>query len=120
MNEKCVQQNVEEACRAWYDAGIEPTQCFRLVCWDKLVELGDGRLADWRAQIQAALDAVGFFELVDHHRNLVLAIRNAAEAIRFDDGLHGPYWDQCTKQWLRVLEEFADTIDTLTGSNSIL
>lgn len=55
---------VERACRDWYKAGIEPGQ----YDWDKLVEIGDDpRLEKWRKQMKAALDAVGFFELVVHH-----------------------------------------------------
>ena len=59
-----VKEAVENACRAWYNAGIELGQ-YR---WDKLVELDDHRITIWRRQMRAALDAIAFFELVAHHR----------------------------------------------------
>jgi len=54
--------------------------------------------------------AIKYRDLNNCLQNLVLSIRNAAEAIRFD-GEYGPYESRCTEQWLRILEEFADTID---------
>jgi hypothetical protein len=55
---------IENACRAWYNAGLLPGQ----FNWDKLVELDDYRLAGWREQMRAALERIGFFDLVFHHR----------------------------------------------------
>jgi len=50
---------IEDACRAWYNAGLLPRQ----YDWDQMVKLDDHRLTGWREQMRAALNAVGFLEL---------------------------------------------------------
>lgn len=55
---------VEQACAAWWDSHIESGQ----FNWDGLASGDDHRIPGWRAQMRAALERVGFFDLVWHHR----------------------------------------------------
>lgn len=44
-------EEVEDACRVWYDSTLSPGQ----YTWDKLVQKADWRLEAWRHQIRAVL-----------------------------------------------------------------